>query len=58
MMLTSLTGMLLVGFLPWTICNAVYVIDGVKGAGAAVIAFIFIFNACKDNRASKVLCFL
>jgi sugar porter (SP) family MFS transporter len=45
MMLTSLTGMLLVGFLPWTICNAVYVIDGVKGAGAAVIAFIFIFNA-------------
>jgi hypothetical protein len=45
MMLTSITGTLFVGFLPWTICNAVYVIDRVRGAGAAVIAFIFIFSA-------------
>jgi len=45
MMLTSLTGMLFVGFLPWTICSAVYTEDGNRGAGIAVIAFIFIFNA-------------
>jgi len=45
MMLTSLCGMLICGFLPWTICNAVYVLDGNKAAGSAVIAFIFIFNA-------------
>lgn len=45
MMLSSLTGMLFCGFLPWTICNAVYVLHGVHGAGVAVIVFIFIFNA-------------
>ncbi|KAH8812495.1 general substrate transporter [Xylogone sp. PMI_703] len=45
MMLVSLTGMLFCGFLPWTICNAVYVIHGTHAAGIAVIAFIFIFNA-------------
>ncbi len=45
MMLSSLSGMLLLGFLPWTICNAVYVVDGVRGAGIGVIAFIFVFNA-------------
>jgi len=45
MMLTSLGGMLICGFLPWTICNAVYVLDGNHSAGVAVVAFIFIFNA-------------
>lgn len=45
MMLTSLCGMLIAGFIPWTICSAVYSELGIKGAGAAVIAFIFIFNA-------------
>lgn len=45
MLLTSLFGMLFGGFLPWTICSALYVSDGVKNAGPAVIAFIFIFNA-------------
>ncbi|KIW69806.1 hypothetical protein PV04_02134 [Phialophora macrospora] len=45
MLLTSLSGMLLCGFLPWTICSALYVSHGVKNAGPAVIAFIFIFNA-------------
>lgn len=45
MMLTSLTGMLIAGFIPWTICSAVYTEDGTKAAGYAVIAFIFIYNA-------------
>lgn len=45
MMLTSLCGMLLAGFLPWTICSALYVNHGLKSAGPPVIAFIFIFNA-------------
>jgi MFS family permease len=45
MMLTSLGGMLIFGFLPWTICSGLYVADGVKSAGPPVIAFIFIFNA-------------
>jgi sugar porter (SP) family MFS transporter len=45
MMLSSLTGMLFCGMLPWTICNAVYTVDGKQGAGYAVIAFIFIFTA-------------
>jgi sugar porter (SP) family MFS transporter len=45
MMLTSLGGMLIAGFVPWTICSAVYTEDGTRGAGIAVIAFIFIFNA-------------
>ncbi|KAK4560899.1 hypothetical protein LTR86_005479 [Recurvomyces mirabilis] len=45
MMLTSLTGQLLCGFLPWTICNAIYSkYDNVQ-AGHAVIAFIFISSA-------------
>lgn len=44
-MLTSLSGMLFAGFLPWTICSALYAQDGIKSAGPAVIAFIFIFNA-------------
>lgn len=45
MMLTSLCGMLVAGFLPWTICSALYVQDGVRNAGPPVIAFIFVFNA-------------
>jgi hypothetical protein len=45
MLLTSLTGMLFLGFLPWTICSALYVSHHVKSAGPPVIAFIFIFNA-------------
>lgn len=45
MMLTSLCGMLMLGFLPWTICNALYTVDGNVHAGYAVIAFIFIFTA-------------
>ena len=45
MMLTSLTGQLLFGFLPWTICNAIYTTRGDQAAGHAVIAFIFIASA-------------
>lgn len=45
MLLSSLFGMLFCGFLPWTICSALYVSDGVKNAGPPVIAFIFLFNA-------------
>ena len=45
MMLTSLFGMLLLGFLPWTICNGLYVVDGDLRAGYAVLAFNFIFTA-------------
>jgi len=45
MMLTSLTGMLFLGFLPWTICSALYVVDGTRGAGIGAIAFIFVFKA-------------
>lgn len=45
MMLTSLTGQLLCGFVPWTICNALYTTDDNIGAGHAVIAFIFIGSA-------------
>lgn len=45
MMLTSLSGMLLLGFVPWTICNALYVEKGIAGAGYAVIAFIFVTTA-------------
>ncbi len=45
MMLTSLSGMLFFGLLPWTICAGVYNVDGKAGAGYAVIAFIFIFTA-------------
>src|ERR1700761_1646469 len=45
MMLTSLTGMLICGFIPWTICNALYTTRGDLAAGHAVIAFIFIASA-------------
>ena len=47
MMLSSLAGMLLAGFVPWTVCSAVYSESsgGDSRAGAAVIAFIFIFSA-------------
>ena len=45
MMLTSLTGTLVCGFVPWTICNAIYTKDGTPAAGHAVIAFIFIASA-------------
>ena len=45
MMLTSLSGQLIFGFVPWTICNALYVTKGETGAGYAVIAFIFIASA-------------
>ncbi|TKA81338.1 hypothetical protein B0A55_02763 [Friedmanniomyces simplex] len=45
MMLTSLTGQLLLGFVPWTICNALYTKTGNVAAGHAVIAFIFIATA-------------
>ncbi|KAF2095824.1 hexose transporter [Rhizodiscina lignyota] len=45
MMLTSLSGMLIVGIVPWTICSALYTEHGAKGAGIAIIPFIFIFNA-------------
>jgi hypothetical protein len=45
MLLTSLSGMLFLGFLPWTVCAALYDSDGLKNAGPPVIAFIFIFNA-------------
>lgn len=44
-MLTSLTGTLICGFVPWTICNAIYTQDGTPAAGHAVIAFIFIASA-------------
>jgi hypothetical protein len=45
MVLTSLSGMLIAGFILWTICSAIYTEHGINGAGIAVIAFIFIFNA-------------
>src|SRR3569833_582744 len=45
MMLTSLTGMLFLGFLPCTICSALYVVVGTRGAGIGAIAFIFVFIA-------------
>lgn len=45
MMLTSLSGMLIVGSVPWTICSAMYSEHGTKAAGIAVIPFIFIFSA-------------
>ena len=44
MMLTSLSGMLIFGMIPWTICAAIYQTHGTAGAGYAVIAFIFLFN--------------
>ncbi|KAJ5620926.1 hypothetical protein N7510_004910 [Penicillium lagena] len=55
MMLGSLTGMLLAGFLPWTICNAIYVIHDVHRAGIAVIAFIFIFNGFYSSTWNGIL---
>ena len=55
MMLTLLCGMLIVGLIPWTICNAVYVLDGTRGAGIAVIAFIFIFNAFHASTWNGIL---
>ncbi|KAK0256519.1 hypothetical protein LTR02_015253 [Friedmanniomyces endolithicus] len=45
MMLTSLTGQLICGFIPWTICSALYTQSGNHSAGHAVIAFIFISSA-------------
>lgn len=45
MMLTSLTGMLFCGFVPWTICSAIFAEHGNHGAGYASVAFIFIFSA-------------
>ena len=44
MMLTSLCGMLFCGFIPWTICSAIYAEKGTQAAGSASIAFIFIFS--------------
>lgn len=55
MMLGSLTGMLLVGFLPWTICNAIYVTQDVHEAGIAVIAFIFIFSGFYSSTWNGIL---
>jgi MFS family permease len=55
MMLTSLTGMLLAGFVPWTICNALYVTQGNEAAGKAVIAFIFIFTAFYSTTWNGIL---
>jgi MFS family permease len=43
-MLGSLTGMLICGFIPWTICSALFESHGIKAAGNASIAFIFIFS--------------
>ena len=41
--LAATTGMLIC-FILWTICSAIYQDSGNKGAGKAVIAFIWIFN--------------
>ena len=54
-MLTSLCGMLFFGFVPWTICSALYVQVGLKNAGPAVIAFIFIFNAFYSTTWNGIL---
>nr|OQO11398.1 hypothetical protein B0A51_15533 [Rachicladosporium sp. CCFEE 5018] len=55
MMLTSLTGMLILGFMPWTICNAEYVIHDNAAAGKAVLAFIFIFTAFYSTTWNGIL---
>ncbi|EMC95461.1 hypothetical protein BAUCODRAFT_542108 [Baudoinia panamericana UAMH 10762] len=55
MMLSSLTGQLLLGFLPWTICNAIYTMRGTSGAGYAVIAFIFIGSAFYSTTWNGIL---
>lgn len=55
MMLTSLGGMLIAGFVPWTICNALYVQDNNKAAGSAVIAFIFVFTAFYSSTWNGIL---
>jgi MFS family permease len=55
MMLTSLTGMLFFGFLPWTICAGVYNVDGNVAAGSAVIAFLFIFTAFYSTTWNGIL---
>ncbi|KAK6428992.1 hypothetical protein LTR95_014861 [Oleoguttula sp. CCFEE 5521] len=55
MMLVSLTGMLILGFMPWTICNAAYVIHDNAAAGKAVLAFIFIFTAFYSTTWNGIL---
>ncbi|KAK3661081.1 hypothetical protein LTR10_001720 [Elasticomyces elasticus] len=55
MMLYSLTGQLMFGFLPWTICNALYTQNGNAGAGHAVIAFIFIASAFYSTTWNGIL---
>jgi sugar porter (SP) family MFS transporter len=55
MMLTSLTGMLIAGFVPWTICSAVYSENQSAAAGSAVIAFIFIYSAFYSSTWNGIL---
>ena len=47
--------MLFLGFLPWTICNAIYVEHGNASAGYAVLAFIFIATAFYSTTWTGIL---
>ena len=55
MIMTSLLGMLVAGFVPWTICSAIYSETGNHAAGAAGIAFIFIFSAFYSSTWNGIL---
>jgi hypothetical protein len=55
MMLSSLSGQLILGFVPWTICAALYTTRGDAGAGYAVIAFIFVTTAFFSSTWNGIL---